>query len=371
VKRLLFALLLITSSGALGTSFARADALSEIAALPAVSVETIGRSVEGRPLHLLVVAEPEAIERGAPSVLIICGQHGNEPIASQAALRVVRNLCSEGKAAIRRRIVTLIVPIANPDGMAVRRRTNAAGVDLNRDWQERTQPETRAIFDVFLQWRPTLIIDAHEWTADDLYTCHTIETPLLRQERAVPTWSVPLDQWISTTLRACADQGTYVQRTYWGAANDPRLAHRFFTTAWNTPAILYETMPAGTASNATRITAATTFLSQMLAAVAASAPAPSPVPPQSPVPAPDSSMWPIHFALASGLLFLLLFTHGQGGRGMMERTTTRPLSVPRRSTGPIIPHCRRERPLASARTRRFPRRAHAPRAPRFSSLSAN
>ena len=60
--------------------------------------------------------------------------------------------------------------------------------------------------------------------------------------------------------------------------SDQRPAPRapLLTTAWNTPAILYETMPAGTASNATRITAATTFLFRMLAAVAASAPAPSP-----------------------------------------------------------------------------------------------
>ncbi|HHX40332.1 MAG TPA: DUF2817 domain-containing protein [Armatimonadetes bacterium] len=367
--RLLFALLLITSPAALGASPAGADTLSEIAALPAVSVETFGRSIEGRPLHLLVVAEPEAKERGAPSVLIICGQHGDEPIASQAALRMIRDLCSASKTEIRRRIVTLVVPTANPDGMAARQRTNAAGVDLNRDWQDRTQPETRAIFDLFLQWRPALIIDAHEWTPDDPYTCHTIETPLLAHGRAAPTWSVPLDQWISTTLRACADQGTYVQRTYWGATNDQRLAHRFFTTAWNTPAILYETMPAGTASNATRITAATTFLFRMLAAVAASAPAPSPTPPPRPLPPPAPSMWPTHFALASGLLFLLLFTHSRGGRQMVVRSTTRPLCGPR-PNGHIMPRCRREHSLATARTRRLSRRAHAPEVPRYPRLLA-
>ena len=146
--RLLFALLLITSPAALGASPAGADTLSEIAALPAVSVETFGRSIEGRPLHLLVVAEPEAKERGAPSVLIICGQHGDEPIASQAALRMIRDPCSASKTEIRRRIVTLVAH-RQPRWHGGRQRTNAAGVDLNRDWQDRTQPETRAIFDLF------------------------------------------------------------------------------------------------------------------------------------------------------------------------------------------------------------------------------
>ena len=41
--------------------------------------------------------------------------------------------------------------------------------------------------------------------------------------------------------------GTYVQRTYWGATNDQRLAHRFLRPP-GTRRPSYETMPAGTCS---------------------------------------------------------------------------------------------------------------------------
>jgi hypothetical protein len=58
----------------------------------------------------------------------------------------------------------LVVPTANPDGLAAGTRGNGAGVDLNRDWMSLVQPEVRALTSVITLARPAVIVDHHEST---------------------------------------------------------------------------------------------------------------------------------------------------------------------------------------------------------------
>jgi hypothetical protein len=113
--------------------------LAEVGSHPEVSVEILGRSVEGRPLYLVTVAGPTPPESERPVVWIATRQHSFESGGSWSVEGLLRWLTSDDPEAarLRRRVVFRVCPMLNPDGV-VRggTRFNARGVDLNRHWHE-------------------------------------------------------------------------------------------------------------------------------------------------------------------------------------------------------------------------------------------
>lgn len=73
-----------------------------------------------------------------PSLYLSAGIHGDEPAPPQALLRLVQEGCFGPQAN------WTICPLLNPTGMARATRENAAGIDLNRDYQQPVTPEVRA-----------------------------------------------------------------------------------------------------------------------------------------------------------------------------------------------------------------------------------
>jgi len=129
-----------------------------------VTISTVGRSVQGRPIRLVRVGPARTrteIARGS-SVLIICAQHGDEPAGREACLKSARDY-----AGARLDATVLIVPTANPDGFAARRRHNADGVDMNRDYLRYETPEARALSAVIRDYKPDLLGDMHEYPWED------------------------------------------------------------------------------------------------------------------------------------------------------------------------------------------------------------
>ena len=91
--------------------------------------------------------------------------HGNEPSGSDAAMKLLYELAARTDCAnLRRldRLVTVLVPLQNPDGRANGQRVNAYGFDLNRDWFAATQPETAGKLALLRRLPPILYVDAHE-----------------------------------------------------------------------------------------------------------------------------------------------------------------------------------------------------------------
>ncbi len=127
----------------------------------------LGVSTRGRPIGCEVYGE------GPDTVLFIASIHGNEPAGTPLLNALAERLKSNGLSLGDKRVV--LIPISNPDGYERKRRHNANGVDLNRNFPAEnfrakrrhgnkplSQPESKAIFDAIERFRPGCIISIHQ-----------------------------------------------------------------------------------------------------------------------------------------------------------------------------------------------------------------
>lgn len=128
-------------------------------------------SVEGRILYVLELGE------GEKTTLIFGTFHGDEILSGRLAYRFSEYLFSEMRHRLRCRVV--LMPVVNPDGLMRGKRTNANGVDINRNfptgnWEPNTgysnhfpgfhpgsEPETRAVMQLLEAYRPDRIVSIH------------------------------------------------------------------------------------------------------------------------------------------------------------------------------------------------------------------
>ena len=126
----------------------------------------LGHSVEGRPITAVQTGDPA----GVPRVLVVGSVHGEEP-GGHDVIRALRARDTRG-------ISLWTVRTANPDGLARGTRTNARGVDINRNFSHRwvptprgrfhggpkpfSEPETRALRKLILKVDPHLTIWLHQ-----------------------------------------------------------------------------------------------------------------------------------------------------------------------------------------------------------------
>jgi hypothetical protein len=144
-------------------------------------LNVIGHSIEGRPIELW--SDPA----GPNGTLIIGGVHPDE----SAAINLVREFVPPKTHPVA------LLPLANPDGFARASRYNARDVDINRnaglDWRADSaepagdapwsEPETRALREFILSWRPAKIIALH-WALAEIDADGAQSTPL-----AVAMWN--------------------------------------------------------------------------------------------------------------------------------------------------------------------------------------
>ena len=139
------------------------------------AVISLGTSQRGEPLEALVLTrgtgtDPAALQAtGRPTVLLIGQQHGDEPASSEALLVIARELAQGLLQPELERINVVIVPRANPDGAAMGKRVTANGLDMNRDHLLLNTPEAQALAQLARDYQPTVVVDAHEYTAVGRY----------------------------------------------------------------------------------------------------------------------------------------------------------------------------------------------------------
>lgn len=152
----------------------QADTLSRSAGVTA-AVLSMGQSQQGQALEALVLTrgsgtDPAALAAtGRPTVLLIAQQHGDEPAGSEALLVVARELAQGLLQPLLEQINVVIVARANPDGAATQQRATAGGLDMHQDHLLLNTPEAQALARLTRDYRPTVVLDAHEYTVEGDY----------------------------------------------------------------------------------------------------------------------------------------------------------------------------------------------------------
>lgn len=113
-----------------------------------ITVDTVGYSNQNREILAFTVDESDVDQAGV--LVLISRQHPPEFPGYHAYRSFFDTMIGDSELAIefRKHFVIKAFPMLNPDGVVNGHwRHNAMGVDLNRDWQNFNQPETRAVRD--------------------------------------------------------------------------------------------------------------------------------------------------------------------------------------------------------------------------------
>src|SRR5688572_3422626 len=143
---------------------------------PVEQVIDLGHSIEGQPIRLHVLGDPS--DRWP--TLVLGAIHGNEPTSATVSRNLLELLRADPTLLGHRKVA--ILPVANPDGLSRRLRTNKNLIDLNRNFpatnwkktrkgamfggeQPATEPETLALLKAFELLRPARVISIHSMNA--------------------------------------------------------------------------------------------------------------------------------------------------------------------------------------------------------------
>ena len=111
-----------------------------------------------------------------PKTLIFGAIHGDEPTTASVTRQLVEHLNTHPDAVSGRQVI--VIPVANPDGLARRTRVNARQIDLNRNFpaknfavsqkgryfggeQPASEPETQSLILLIDDWKPDRIVTIH------------------------------------------------------------------------------------------------------------------------------------------------------------------------------------------------------------------
>lgn len=136
--------------------------IARAAAAPGVRADSLGASVDGRPIHRL------SLGAGPRQVWMLGRQHSGETMASWWMEGALERLLDPGDpvaSALRGLAQVHLVPVVNIDGAARGHlRGNAAGLDLNRQWHDpdpARAPEVAAILAAMDLTGVDLSLDVH------------------------------------------------------------------------------------------------------------------------------------------------------------------------------------------------------------------
>jgi Zinc carboxypeptidase len=121
-------------------------------------VDTIGKSVKGKNIYSV------SIGNGRKKVLIWSQMHGNESTTTKALFDLFNFLSdfNEFSDTILNNCTLIAIPILNPDGAMSYTRFNANNIDLNRDAQDLSQPESIVLRQCFDDFQPDYCFNLHD-----------------------------------------------------------------------------------------------------------------------------------------------------------------------------------------------------------------
>lgn len=121
-------------------------------------LQIIGKSVLGKSIYSYEIGE------GKTKIFLWSQMHGNESTTTKALFDFL-NVLQSGSQLAQQLLNTFTfcsIPMLNPDGATLYTRENANKVDLNRDSQALTQPESKILRDVFESFKPDYCFNLHD-----------------------------------------------------------------------------------------------------------------------------------------------------------------------------------------------------------------
>lgn len=123
-----------------------------------IQIDTIGQSVLGKPIYKCEIGT------GKTRILLWSQMHGNESTTTKALFDFLNFISSDITFAneLRKNFTFCCLPMLNPDGALLYTRENANKIDLNRDSQTLSQPESKLLRTVFEQFKPHYCYNLHD-----------------------------------------------------------------------------------------------------------------------------------------------------------------------------------------------------------------
>lgn len=121
-------------------------------------ISVIGASVLNEDIHFIKIGS------GDKKVFMWSQMHGNESTTTKAVfdlLNILADLKNETVKKLLQVCTVGIIPMLSPDGSRLYTRLNANGVDLNRDAQSLTQPESIVLRGCFESFKPDFCFNLH------------------------------------------------------------------------------------------------------------------------------------------------------------------------------------------------------------------
>ncbi|THD69963.1 peptidase M14 [Robertkochia marina] len=117
--------------------------VEKVKEMKGVEVNTVGHSIEGRPLYLI------SLGKGDTDVFLWSQMHGDESTATMAIFDIL-NFFEAGsykkeKREMLKNLRIHFLPMLNPDGAELFTRRNRLGIDINRDALRLQSPESKTL----------------------------------------------------------------------------------------------------------------------------------------------------------------------------------------------------------------------------------
>lgn len=156
--------------------------IKKLAKLEGVRHRVLGYSLDGRKIDYL------SLGTGEKQIWLYARQHPGETMAEwwmEGALEWLTDSHNPSAAALRQAATLHIIPNMNPDGSARGHlRTNAAGVNLNREWADPTRERSPEVLCVRNEMDQTGV----DW-AMDIHGDESIPANFIAGFEGIPNWS--------------------------------------------------------------------------------------------------------------------------------------------------------------------------------------
>jgi hypothetical protein len=121
-------------------------------------LEIIGKSVLDKPIYKYQIGT------GKIKILLWSQMHGNESTTTKGLFDFINVLNNDSELAhqLLDSFTFCCIPMLNPDGAKLYTRANANKVDLNRDSQDLSQPESKVLRAIFESFKPDFCFNLHD-----------------------------------------------------------------------------------------------------------------------------------------------------------------------------------------------------------------